>query len=242
MHKGERVIHSNFFGQSSFANYALAAEVNLVKVDKEVPLDILGPMGCGVMTGTGAVINALKAGPGDSIAVFGTGTVGMSAIMGALVSGCTTIIAVDLNDKRLELAKTLGATHTINASKSNPVEKIRELTGGGVRYSLECVGNPAVLRQAVDCLGLQGVCGILGAVAPGTPVELDMDLVMNGRTVRGIIEGDAIPEIFIPKLIQLYRQGRLPFDRLIKSYAFDEINQAVADMEKGDVIKPILKP
>ncbi|MCF8063475.1 MAG: zinc-binding dehydrogenase, partial [Deltaproteobacteria bacterium] len=121
-------------------------------------------------------------------------------------------------------------------------EAILEITGGGARFTLECVGNPAVLRQAVDCLPLCGVCGLLGVVAPGTEVSLDMDRIMNGRTVRGIIEGDAIPDLFIPNLIDLYRQGRLPFDRLLKFYPFEEINRAVEDMEQGKVIKPVLRP
>jgi aryl-alcohol dehydrogenase len=121
------------------------------------------------------------------------------------------------------------------------VEAILDLTGGGPNYSLECVGNPAVFRQAVDVLPLLGVCGLAGVVAPGTEVNLNMDLIMNGRTVRGIIEGDAIPDLFIPKLLELYKQGRFPFDRMITFYSFDEINKAVEDMEKGLVIKPVLK-
>jgi aryl-alcohol dehydrogenase len=240
--KGDLPIHGSFFGQSSFANFALASEANVVKVNKEVPLEILGPMGCGVQTGAGAVINSLKAKPGDSLAVFGTGTVGISAILGAMVCGCTTIIAVDLNDQRLDLARVMGATHTINASNTDPVAAIQEITGGGAHLTLECVGNPKVLRQAVDSLALRGVCGLVGAVAPNTEVNLNMDLIMNGRTVRGIIEGDAIPDLFIPKLIALYQQKRFAFDRLIKFYPLSEINQAVADMEKGLVIKPILRP
>jgi len=166
----------------------------------------------------------------------------LSAVLGAVVCGCTTIIAVDLNADRLKLAKTLGATHTVNASETDPVAAILDIAQGGVEFSLECVGIPAVFRQAVDVLARLGVCGLLGAVAPGTEVNLNMDLIMNGRIVRGIIEGDSIPDLFIPKLVKLYQQGRLPFDRLIKFYPFDEINQAVADMEKGLVIKPILKP
>jgi aryl-alcohol dehydrogenase len=144
-------------------------------------------MGCGVMTGAGAVMNVLQAGPGSSIAVFGAGTVGMSAILGAVVCGCTTIIAVDINADRLEVAKELGATHTVNAAEVDPVEAIRDLTGGGAQFSLECVGNPKVLRQAVDVLPRLGVCGLLGVVPPGTEVSLDMDLIMNGRTVKGIL-------------------------------------------------------
>ncbi|MBN2062857.1 MAG: NAD(P)-dependent alcohol dehydrogenase [Deltaproteobacteria bacterium] len=240
--KGDQVIRGSFFGQSSFADFALANERNVVKVRDDVPLEILGPMGCGVQTGAGAVMNTLQPRPGSSIAVFGVGTVGLSAVLGAVVTGCTTIIAVDTNPARLETAKELGATHTINSAQTNPVEAIMDITGGGAQYTLECVGNPGVLRQAVDSLPVCGICGLLGVVAPGTEVGLDMDRIMNGRTVKGIIEGDSIPDLFIPKLIELYAQGRFPFDRLIKFYPFEDINQAVEDMEKGRVIKPVLRP
>jgi aryl-alcohol dehydrogenase len=241
LRQGDQVIHGSFFSQSSFADFALAHERNVVKVRDDVPLEILGPRGCGVMTGAGAVMNALQPRPGASIAIFGVGPVGMSAILGAVVCGCTTIIAVDINADRLETAKSLGATHTVNASKMDPVEAVQDITSGGAEFSLECVGNPKVLRQAVDVLPRLGVCGLLGVVPPGTEVGLDMDAIMNGRTVKGIIEGDAIPDLFIPKLIDLYRQGRFPFDRLIKFYPFDQINQAVEDMEQGRVIKPVLR-
>jgi len=246
LRKGDQVIHSPYFGQSSFADFALANERNVVKVRQDVPLEILGPLGCGVMTGAGAVLNSLRPGAGASIAIFGVGTVGMSAVLGALVCGCTTIIAVDIHADRLAMAKKLGATHTVNASQMDPVAAIQDTTGEGAEFTLECVGNPKVLRQAVDALPRcgppRGVCGLLGVVAPGTEVALDMDKVMNGRTVRGIVEGDAIPDLFIPKLIELHSQGRLPFDRLIRFYPLDEINQAVSDMEKGRVIKPVLRP
>jgi aryl-alcohol dehydrogenase len=239
--KGDQVIHGSFFCQSSFADFALANERNVVKVRDDIPLEILAPMGCGVMTGAGAVINALQAGPGSSIAVFGVGPVGMSAVLGAVVCGCTTIIAVDVNADRLEVALELGATHTINPSEADPVEAIRDLTDGGAQFTLECVGSPKVLRQAVDALPRLGVCGLLGVVPPGTEVNLDMDLLMNGRTVRGVLGGDAIADLFIPDLIDLYSQGRFPFDRLITFYPFDEIGQAVEDMKAGRVIKPVLK-
>ena len=239
--KGDQTIHGSFFYQSSFANFALANERNVVKVPEDVPLEILGPLGCGVMTGAGAVMNSLKPGPGASIAIFGAGPVGMSAVLGADVCGCTTIIAVDVNASRLEMAKELGATHTVNAGEVDPVEAIMDITGGGAEFSLECVGNPKVLRQAVDVLPRLGVCGLLGVVPPGTEVSLDMDLIMNGRTVKGILGGDAIADLFIPKLIELYKQGRFPFDRMITFYPFDEINRAVEDMAKGKVMKPVLR-
>jgi aryl-alcohol dehydrogenase len=242
LRKGEEIIHGCFFCQSSFADFALANERNVVKVPEDVPLEVVAPMGCGIMTGAGAVMNALRPRPGSSIAVFGTGTVGMSAVMAAQVVGCTTIIAVDVNPDRLKMAKELGATHTVNAGEVDPVQTVLEITGGGAEFTLECVGNPKVLRQAVDVLPRLGVCGLLGVVPPGTEVSLNMDLIMNGRTVKGILGGDAIADLFIPKLVELYRQGRFPFDRMITYYPFDDINQAVQDMAEGRVIKPVLRP
>lgn len=246
LRKGNQMIHGSFFGQSSFAHYALAREQNVVKVRKDVPLEILGPTGCGIRTGAGAVMISLHPKPGSSIAVFGVGPVGMSAILAAVVCGCTTIIAVDINSNRLETAKKFGATHLINSSQEDPVAAIQKITGEGADYTLECVGNPKVLRQAVDSLPRGGprcgVCGLLGVVPPGTEVALEMDKLMNGRTVRGIIAGDSVPDLFIPVLIELYRQGRFPFDQLITFYPFDEINKAVEDMEKGKIVKPVLQP
>jgi aryl-alcohol dehydrogenase len=233
-------LHGSFFGQSSFASHALVTEDNIVKADDSIPIEILGPLGCGVMTGAGAVMNSLKPSPGSSIAVFGSGTVGMSAIMAARVCGCTTIIAVDVKPERLKMALDLGATHVVNANETDPVKAIVDMTGGGPNFSLECVGNPSIFRQSTDILPLMGVGGLVGVVAPGTEVKLNMDLIMNGRTIKGIIEGDAVPDLFIPKLIELNRQGRFPYDRLIKYYPFEKINQAVEDMEKGLVIKPVL--
>ncbi len=246
LRKGNQSIHGSFFGQSSFANFAVTGERNVVKVREDVPLEILGPMGCGIRTGAGAVMISLHPRAGSSIAVFGVGPVGMSAILAAIVCGCTTIIAVDINSDRLEMAKKLGATHTINSGKVDPVAAIQDITGEGADFTLECVGNPKVLRQAVDSLPRGGprcgVCGLLGVVAPGTEVALDMDKVMNGRTVKGIIAGDSIQDLFIPVLIDLYRQGRFPFDQLITFYPFDEIEKAVGDMGKGKVVKPVLRP
>lgn len=242
LRQGDQVIHGSFFNQSSFANFALANERNVVKVREDVPLERLAPLGCGVMTGAGAVMNSFQPKPGSSIAVFGVGPVGLSAILAAIVCGCTTIIAVDVNADRLKMAKELGATHIINASQADPVKTILDLTDGGVEFSLECVGNPKVLRQAVDVLPRLGVCGLVGVVPPGTEVALNMDLIMNGRTVKGILGGDAIPDLFIPRLIDLYCQGRFPFDRMITFYPFDEINRAVQEMAQGRVIKPVVQP
>jgi aryl-alcohol dehydrogenase len=237
---GDRV-NGCFFSQSSFATHCLANEHNVVKVSDDIPLEMLGPLGCGVQTGAGAVINALKPEAGSSIAIFGVGTVGISAIMAALVCGCTKIIAVDINNERLELAKSFGATHGINGKETDPVAAIQELTGGaGVQYSLEAIGNPMVTRQAVDCLRTTGLCGLIGAAPMGSEVKIDMNMILFGRTLRGIIEGDAIPQKFIPEMIELYRQGRFPIDKMMTYYDFKDINKAVEDLEKGKIIKGIV--
>jgi aryl-alcohol dehydrogenase len=241
MRKGGEMVHGSFFGQSTFASYALATERNVVKVPKDLPLEIMGPLGCGIQTGAGGVINSLAARPGSSIAVFGAGSVGASAIMAAVVSGCTVIIAVDINEQRLKIAKSLGATHAVNSSQADPVQEIQKITGGGADYALECTGIPAVLRKAFDSIGWGGVCGLIGAAPAGAEVSLDMQTVLNGRTLIGIVEGDSISDIFIPQLIELYRQGRFPFDRMVTFYPFDQINQAAEDSEKGKSLKAILR-
>lgn len=236
-------VSSYFFAQSSFANMALATERNVVKVSKDVPIELMGPLGCGIQTGAGAVINALKPGAGSSIAIFGAGSVGLSAVMAARVAGCARIIIVDLNQDRLDFAMELGATEAVNAGKQDPVAAIQELTGGeGVQYSLECTGLPKVVRQAVDCLRLTGTCGVIGVAPLGTEFALDMNGVLFGRSVRGIIEGDSVPDVFIPQLIELWRQGRFPFDRLVRFYPLAEIEQAVHASERGEVLKAILLP
>ena len=240
--KGER-LSAYFFSQSSFGDYALATERNVVKIPSEVPLEIMGPLGCGIQTGAGAVINALKPVAGSTIAIFGAGSVGLAAAMAAKVVGCTKIVVIDLNEARLSLAMELGATHTINASRANAVTEIQAMTGGeGAQYSLECTGLPKVARQAVDCLRLTGVCGIIGVAPLGTELTLDMNGLLFGRTVRGIIEGDSIPDVFIPQLIELWRQGRFPFDKLIRKYKLADIEAAAHASESGEVLKAVLIP
>ena len=169
------------------------------------PSKILGPLGCGVQTGAGGVINSLKARPGSSIAVFGVGTVGVSAILAAIVCGCTTIVAVDVHAGRLKGAKGFGATHTVNSATKDPVKDIQEITGGGVDYSLDCVGIPKVLRQAFDALKIGGIAGLIGAAPPGVEVSLEMQGILDGRTMTGIVEGDCVSSIFIPQLIDFTR-------------------------------------
>jgi aryl-alcohol dehydrogenase len=174
--------------------------------------------------------------------VFGAGSVGLSAIMAARLCGCATIVAVDVKPARLEMAKELGATHAIDPTSADPLEEIKRITGIGADFSLETTALPAVFRQAVDCLAMRGVCGLIGAAPLGTEASFDMNTILFGRTIRGIIEGDSVPDVFIPNLVDLFMQGRFPLDRLVRFYGLDEINTAAEDSLAGTVVKPILRP
>jgi aryl-alcohol dehydrogenase len=242
LHAATGSMHDQFFGQSSFATYALAHERNVVKVSKDAPLEMLGPLACGIQTGAGSVLNALRVGAGDSFVVFGSGAVGMSAIMAARLAGAATIIAVDIVPSRLALALELGATHVINSRQEDPFAGIAAITGMGVQYALDTTGRVEVIRGAVGALRPGGTCGVLGAAPPNAELSLDYNRFMaTSKVLRGIVEGDSVPQIFIPRLIALYLQGRFPFDRLVKFYAFDQINQALLDSEQGLTIKPIVR-
>jgi len=234
-------ISSHFFGQSSFATYSIADERAVVKVPADVPLELMGPLGCGIQTGAGAVMNTLQPRAGTSIAVFGAGAVGLSALLAAVAVGCGRIIAVDVNPQRLELARELGATDVVDARDGDVAARIRELTGDGVDFALETSGRSDVLRQAVDALAVRGVAGVVGAQAPGTETAFETGLSMTrGWSLKMIIEGDSIPQVFIPRLIELWRQGRFPFDKLVQSFPFAQINEAFAASERGEVVKPIV--
>ena len=229
-----------FFGQSSFATHSVARERNVVKLDDSVPLAVAAPFGCGIQTGAGAVLNVLQPEPGSTVAVFGAGAVGLAALLAARLAGCGTIGVVDLRASRLELARELGATHVVDASQKDPVEAIRAL--GGADRSLEATGSPQALRAAVDCLAPVGVCGIVGAPALGTEVSLDVNHVMTaGRVVRGIVEGESVPQEFVPRLVDLWRRGEFPVDRFMAYYDFDQIERAARDAEDGVVVKPVLR-
>jgi aryl-alcohol dehydrogenase len=232
----------NFFGQSSFATFAICHERNAVRVPLGAALDTLAPLACGIQTGAGAVMNALKIGVGQSFAVFGTGSVGLSAILAARLRGAGTIVAVDTVGERLELASEFGATHVINAATENAVERILAVTGTGCDFALDTTGVPSVIRNAVEALTFRGTCGILGAAPLGTEITLDaMHLMTAGRHIRGIVEGDSTPDTFIPALVDLYQQGRFPFDRMLTFYDFDQINTAMDDSERGRCIKPVVR-
>jgi aryl-alcohol dehydrogenase len=235
-------LHDRFFAQSSFATHAIATERNVVKVPKEAPLEVLGPLGCGIQTGAGSVLNALKVEAGQTIAVFGAGAVGLSAIMAARVAAAAVIIAIDVVPGRLALARELGATHVVDAQSGEVLAAIRAIVPHGLHYTLDTTGNVAVIRTAVDALAPRGTCGIVGATAAGVELKLDtIGFMSTAKTLRGIVEGDSVPDIFIPRLIALHAAGRFPFDRLVRFYKLEELDRAFADSATGKTIKPIVR-
>lgn len=239
---GEEKIASNFFGQSSLATHCLTYERNVVKVPEGVPLELVGPLGCGVQTGAGGIMRSLACEAGSSVLILGGGAVGLSAVMGAVVQGCKTIIVLEPHEARRALALELGATHAIDPAAAPDLSAaVRAILPNGVDYAFDTTGIPAVLQATMACLGSHGVFGIVGVCPPGTPVPGDLSSVITyGHTIKGIIEGDSDPDVFIPEMIELYRQGRLPFDKLIRTYPLSEINQAIADQHHGDCVKVVL--
>lgn len=231
---------ATFFGQSSFATHAIAKAKNAVKVDPEVDLALLGPLGCGIQTGAGTVLNRLKPEFGSSIVIYGAGAVGLSAVMAAKITGCQHIIAVDIHDNRLELATELGATHIFNSKNVDVVAEVKKITGAGSHYAVETTGVPEVVKQSLHALRPLGTVAIVG-VTPDVTLNIQEDLMAEGKSMIGVVEGDSIPKVFIPQLIAYYKAGQFPFDKLVKFYDFDEIAQAFTDSASGITIKPILK-
>ncbi|MGL6160155.1 NAD(P)-dependent alcohol dehydrogenase [Microbulbifer sp.] len=236
------VIHANVFGQSSFATRAICHARNAVKVPDDVPLELMGPLGCGFQTGAGAVLKSLAVERGRSIAVFGVGAVGLSAVMAAKIAGAHPIIAVDVNPERLELARSLGATQVVDAGNQDTAAKISEICAAGVDYAIDTTARLPVMQTAVDLLAPRGICGLVGASAPGDVLELDaVHILSGGRMVRGIVEGDSDPDIFIPELIDYYRRGLFPIERLVEFFDLENINEAIEAGESGRVVKPIVR-
>jgi aryl-alcohol dehydrogenase len=227
-------VRGHFFGQSSFADRSLATERNLVKVPGDLPLEMLAPLGCGMQTGAGTVMNALAVRAGQGVAVFGTGAVGLAAVMAARVAGADPVVGVDVVPRRIALALELGATHGIDGRREDVVSRIGEIAGRGVDYVIDTTGDPGLARIAAAVLRPGGTAAFLAGT--GAPSSLP-----GRRKAVEIIQGNAVPQRFIPEMISWYRSGRFPFDRLIKFYGFDDINRAMADAKRGDTIKPVLR-
>ena len=236
-----RPLSGHFFGQSSFARHALVDERCLVTVDAGAPLRTLAPLGCGIQTGAGAVLNALRPEPGGTVAVFGAGAVGAAAIMAAAVSGAARIVAVDMVAARLELARELGATDVVDAAAGDAAEALMELTSGhGMDYTIEATGKTAALSQAISVLAPGGTCAVVGTYGVGATVPLDATFMLDGRRIVGVSEGESVPERFIPALVRLHELGKLPVERLVRHYPFEDIERAATDAAEGRTIKPVL--
>jgi aryl-alcohol dehydrogenase len=235
-------IFGSYFQQSSFGTYAITQERYAVKVRKDAPLELLGPLACSGQTGAGTVFNVIKPNPGDSIAIFGVGAVGLAALMAAKIAGCDPIIAIDVFEERLKLAKDLGATHTMNPKEFQQiVPEIRRITGAGARFTLETSAVPAVFRQAIDSLMPAGTCVLLGSARGGTEVSFDMKFLQEGRVVRGVMQGDSDARNFIPKLVDYVVDGKFPIEKLVTFYDLSDVNRAAKESSEGLVIKPVLR-
>jgi len=238
---GREIKH--FAGVSTFAEYSVVPEKAVLKIPDDLPLDRAALLGCAVITGFGAVVNCAKVRPGSSVVVFGAGGVGLNAIQSAAIAGAEKIIAVDLAARKLDYARQFGATHTVNASSGDPVAEVRALTGGrGVDYAFEVIGLPKTMRQAYDCLAKRGLAVVVGVAPMTTEVSVPvMSLVFEERVLTGSIYGSSRPSIDIPKLIALYRSGKLKLDELLtRTYPFEQINEAYAALERGEVARSVV--
>ena len=241
LHKDKQDLHL-FYSQGSFAEYAVVHERTAVKVPRDAPLDVLCLLSCRVTTGVGSVINRAGLRAGESIVIYGCGGVGLSAIMGAKLAGAGKIIAVDLVDRKLDLARVLGADHVINASRDNPQQRVVEITGGGADYSIESIGNVNVMAQAFGSIHSAGTCVLVGAAPMADVLSLFPFEFLLGKTLKGSLLGNVRTMIDVPKYVDLYMQGKLPIDKLVaRYYKLDEINEAIAAVESGEVIRAVIR-
>jgi aryl-alcohol dehydrogenase len=234
-------LHGHFFGQSSFATHSIVDAKTLVKVPAGTPVELLGPLACGLGTGAGAVLNEARPRLGDSLLVVGVGAVGLAAIMAARNTGATTIIAADLHDSRLRLATEFGATHTINSGSADLVEQVARITGATVDFAFDCTGVVPVIERLADTVGMLGTLVLIGGAPANARFSLDHLSTLWGKRVIGVLGGGGRSGQLIPGLVALYEQGRFPFDRLVKYYEMNQIEQALEDSASGEVIKPILR-
>ena len=230
-------------GIGTMSEYAVVHETSLVPIDADIPLDKAALVGCAVMTGVGAAINTAGVQPGASVAVFGTGGVGLNAIQGAAMAGANTVIAVDTNPLKLEFAQNFGATHTVNASDADPVIAIQEMTGGrGADYTFEAIGNPQVMRQAYDSARRGGTVTIIGMARPDSELVLPAPMIpRDEKKILGSYYGSTRQRVDMPRLLDLYRSGRLKLDELItETYPIDEAQQAFDDLAAGKNARGVL--
>ena len=239
--KGDQALH-HLFGLACFAEYTVVHERSCVKIRDDAPMDKVCLLGCGVATGIGASINTAGIRPGESVAIWGAGGVGLSAVMGARLAGAGKIIAIASNDKKLALAKELGADHVVNYKQEDPLGKVMELTGGGVDYAIETAGSAEVIQQAYASIHGGGKCVVAGMAAMGTAVTIQSYEFLLGKMITGTVQGDIRAQVDIPRYIDMFMDGKLPFDKMIsKTYTLDQVNEAFEALEKGEVIRSVIK-
>uniref|UniRef100_UPI0006872271 zinc-binding dehydrogenase n=1 Tax=Liquorilactobacillus vini TaxID=238015 RepID=UPI0006872271 len=229
------------FNQSSFASETIVDDRNVTVIDQKIDLRKVGPLGCGFVTGSGTVFNGLKPEVGSSLTIFGTGAVGLGALMAAKISGCSKVICVDIVEQRLELAQDLGANYVINSKKTDPIKEICKITNGGSNYVIDTTGVSAVMQQGFAATASGGTFAPLAVTRHEFKIEHPFaDLTSYEKDVKGVLMGEAVPQKAIPELIEFWQQGKFPFDRLERFYSFDQINEANQASISGTVIKPVL--
>jgi len=232
---------NQFANLSAYAERMLVHSNAIVKVRDDMPLDRAALIGCGVTTGVGAVLNTARIEPGSMVAVFGCGGVGLSAIQGAFIGGARMIIAVDVHDHKLETAFELGATHTINGARKDPVEEIRQLTNGGVDYAFEAIGLKRAAEQCFESLRAGGTATIIGMIPMGQKIELDGSVFLREKKIQGSGMGSNRFKVDMPKYVDFYMQGRLKLDEMItRRMELDDLNEAFRAMKAGEVARQVL--
>ena len=232
---------NQFLNISSFAEQMLLHEHAIVKIREDMPLDRAALIGCGVMTGVGAVLNTAKVPAGSSVAGFVAGGVGLAAIQGARIAGAGKIIAVDMIENKLATARQLGATHIVDASSHDPVQSIREITGGGVEYAFEAIGLGKVAEQAFDALASGGTATIIGMIPVGQKVTLDGPSFLSEKKIQGCTMGSNRFRVDMPRYVDFYMDGRLKLDEMItKTGPLEDVNEAFRAMKAGEVNRTVL--
>ena len=235
---------NQFTGLGTYAEEMLVHENALVSIGHDVPFEVAALIGCGVTTGVGAALNTAKVEPGSTVAVFGAGGVGISAIQGAYIAGARQIIAVDVFPSKLETALKFGATHTVDASQGDPVETIREMTGGGVDYAFEAIGKRKTAEQAYQAARRGGTAIVVGVLPAGEIISIDaLDLLGTEKVFKGSSMGSNRFRLDMPKYIDLYQQGRLKLDEMVsKRMKLEDLNEAFRIMKAGEVTRSVLLP
>lgn len=239
----DETVHSHVFGQSSFATHVVCPAANLVSVDEDIPLELAGPFGCGFQTGAGAVLNSLNVTKGSSVMVLGAGAVGLAAVAAAAhIAEAATVIAVDLQESRLVLAKDVGATHTIIGTADDFAAEVRAICAQGVDYVIDTTGHVPAVEPCLELLAAQGALALVASYPPGAMLSVDvLGVMLAGKRIQGVMEGDSDIKHFIPELLQHYKAGRFPVDKLVRYYDFHDINAAIQASESGETIKAIVK-